>query len=112
MACRNISRSLDKGREVGIFYIYQDPIVAWGFTKKREELEGRHISQEVFIRSFFAAKDNVNKIKSEFKKDVKVYLIKKDRIDNSIIEKFWINVDNIDNYIKQEYNINSLRSKL
>lgn len=112
LAHSNVKRSLDKGREVGIFYIYQDPIVAWEFTLKREKLEGRPIPKEAFINSFFLAKENVNKIKGDFRDNVKVYLIVKNKIDNSIDGRYVINVDNIDNFIKQEYTVDSLRSKL
>lgn len=34
----NVQRSLKRGRVVEIFYLYQDPRIAWDFTKKREEL--------------------------------------------------------------------------
>ncbi len=111
IACRNIQRSIGKRRIVSIFYIYQDPLVAWDFTQKREKLEGRYIPKEAFIYSFFAAKKNVEKIKSEFKDKVMLFLIKKNDIDNSI-EKFWVNIDSIDNYIKIKYTIDSLRSRL
>ncbi|MBI3255577.1 MAG: zeta toxin family protein [Candidatus Andersenbacteria bacterium] len=32
---QNIQRSLDRGRKVEIFFVYQSPYHAWGFTKKR-----------------------------------------------------------------------------
>ena len=46
---RNIERSINKNREVAIHYIYQDPLVAWRFTKKREKLEGRRVPKKVFV---------------------------------------------------------------
>jgi len=110
-AFSNIKRSIDKKRFVVIFYLYQDPLIAWGFTKKREKLEGRHIPKEAFINAFFAAKENVNKLKSEFKEKVVVFLIKKTDINNNK-ESVRINIDNIDNYIKEKYTKNSLNSKL
>lgn len=112
VAFKNVKRSIDKGRIVSIFYIYQDPIVAWGFAQKREKLEGRYIPKEAFIQAFFAARENVNRIKADFGDRVIISLIEKNKIDNSIIEKFQINIDNIDNHIKKEYTINSLKSKL
>ncbi len=42
----NIQRSLDRGREVEIYYIYQDPKIAWEYTKKREKIEHRFVSRE------------------------------------------------------------------
>jgi len=111
IAYRNIKRSIEKKRIVSIFYIYQDPLVAWDFTQKREKIEGRYIPKEAFINSFFAAKENVERIKSEFKDKVMIFLIKKNDIDNSI-EKFWVNIDSVDNYIKMTYTFDSLRLKL
>ena len=43
-AISNIKRSIEKGGEVSIFFVYQEPLIAWEFTKKREEIEHRNIS--------------------------------------------------------------------
>ena len=100
-AITNIETAIKKGREVYIIYIFQDPQRAWGFTLKREKMQNRKITIEVFINSFIKAKDNVNKIKSIFKDRVNLSLIKKDYYNND--EEFWLNIDNIDNYVKFEY---------
>ena len=97
---RNVERSVNKNREVAIHYIYQDPLVAWGFTKKRERLEGRKVPKKVFIKSFFNAKNNVVKIKSIFKDKIKVYLIIKDYSNN--IKESYLDV-HIDSYLKIKY---------
>lgn len=106
----NIVRSLNKKRKVGILYLYQDPVVAWEFTQKRAALEGRNIPLDMFIRAFFAAKENVNRIKKEFGKDVELWLIIKNLEQG--IEKIYFNVDNIDNHLKIEYNLQSLKKIL
>lgn len=107
----NIKRALARGREVGIFYIYQDPLVAWDFTKKGEKIEGRPIPKDFFIDAFFASRENVNKIKAEFRKKVELNLIKQ-KPDNLGVEKAHFNVDNVDRYLKVEYNFESLRELL
>lgn len=107
---RNIKRSIDKNRRVGIFYIYQDPLVAWELTKKREKLDGRMVPKDIFIGSLFAARENVNKIKSIFKEKVRVYLIIKNFSNNT--EKSYFNIDNIDNYLKIEYTVKTLNNLL
>lgn len=106
----NIVRSLNKKRKVGILYLYQDPVVAWEFTQKRAALEGRNIPLDMFIRAFFAAKENVNRIKKEFGKDIELWLIIKNLEQG--IEKTYFNVDNIDNHLKIEYNLQSLKKML
>ncbi len=109
-SCSNIARSLSKKREVGILYIYQDPLIAWDFTKKREAIEGRDIPKEMFIKSFFAAKENVNKIKLQFGKEVQIWLITKDYKQG--VENTYFNIDNIDKYLKIAYTPDSLAAQL
>ncbi len=92
-AKNNIERSLRKNREVHIFYVYQDPIKAWEFSKKREILEGRKIELDVFVEEFFSAKDSVDKIKEHYGKRVVVDLIKKDYQNK--VEKIFFNVSSI-----------------
>lgn len=107
---KNITRSLNKNRKVGVLYLYQDPVIAWEFTKKRETLEGRKIPLDIFINAFFAAKENVNKIKAEFGDKVELWLIIKNLEQG--IEKTYFNIDNVDSYLKIDYNSQSLRKKI
>lgn len=106
IAYSNVRRALEKNRRVGIIYLYQDPLIAWDFTKKREIMEGRYVPKNTFIDSFFGAKDNVNKIKLEFNKRVMLSLVIKN-FENKV-EKTHLNIDNIDNYLKISYNKESL----
>ncbi|MCK5459904.1 zeta toxin family protein, partial [Candidatus Parcubacteria bacterium] len=110
IAHRNIKRSLSRDRSVGIYYIYQDPLVAWEFTKKREKLEGRRVPKKVFIESFFNSKINVIKIKSIFKDDVKIYLVIKNYNNN--VERFYPKVNNIDSYLETMYSEEKLNQLL
>lgn len=109
IAYRNIERSINKNRKVAIHYIYQDPIVAWEFTKKREKLEGRKVSKEVFIESFLNAKNNVVKIKFIFEDKIKVYLVIKDYSNN--IKESYLDV-HIDSYLKIKYSERKLNEIL
>lgn len=109
-SCKNITRCLNKNRKVGIVYIYQDPLIAWDFTKKREALEGRKIPKDMFIRSFFAAKDNVNNIKARFGKDVEVWLVVKNFEQG--VENTFFNIDNVDNHLKVSYTSQALEEQL
>lgn len=98
----NISRSLKRQRKVEIFYIYQEPLAAWDFTKKREVVEQRHVSKEVFIEAYFKSRENVNKIKKEFGSEVELSLVLKNV--NNQIEKTYFNINLLDNFIKDGYN--------
>lgn len=106
----NVKRALDKGRRVGIFYLYQDPLVAWEFTKKREVVEGRYVPKGIFIDSFFSAKDNVNKIKLEFGSSIELNLVIKN-FENRV-EKTQLNIDKVDSYLKFKYNKEDLYKAL
>ncbi|MEI8344422.1 MAG: zeta toxin family protein [Candidatus Moraniibacteriota bacterium] len=110
VAHKNIKRAVDKKRKVGIFYIYQDPLVAWDFTKKREDEDGRRIKKTTFIEAFFKAKINVNKIKVDFGNNIEVLLIMKNYKNDVYRTRF--NVDKIDNYLKIKYTKKSLIEKI
>lgn len=106
----NVSRSLRKGRPTEIFYIYQDPIRSWHFSKVRELKEGRPVSKEFFISSLFQSIENVNKVKAHFGDRIQLHLIKKDY--NNSLEKFEINIPNLDSFIKIPYNDKTLYEQL
>ena len=108
MGRQNIERSLGRGRFVQILYVYQDPIQAWNFVQKRELLEGRRIEKEHFITQYFAARDSVNCLKKEFGNQIKVDLLEKN-IDGSD-QSYRENIDIIDNYITEMYNVETLNS--
>jgi UDP-N-acetylglucosamine kinase len=110
VAFRNVGRALAKGRVVQILYVFQEPCQAWQFVKDREALDGRNIPIDVFIGQYFAARDVVNKLKVELGRRIKVDLIIKD-LDggNRVYEG---NIQAIDGYVKESYNVRSLREAL
>lgn len=97
----NIERSLKRGRFVQIYYVYQEPEMAWRFVKAREELEGRRILPEHFINQYFSARKVVNQLKKDFGKDIQVDLLLKNLDGSDRIYK--ANVDQIDNHIPEKY---------
>lgn len=84
-ATENIRRSLKRGRKVTIYYVYQQPKIAWRFTQAREVSEGRNIPKTAFIEKFLGARDVVRRIRLEFGDEVVINLAKKD-LDNFAIE--------------------------
>lgn len=100
-ALDNIQRSLDHGRKVEIYFVYQDPLQAWEFTKKREAIERRKVSKEIFIDSFFKAQENTNKAKEHFGSSIELNLIIKDFEKD--LERLEINITSIDHFIKKVY---------
>jgi hypothetical protein len=93
-----------------IQYLYQDPKIAWEFTKKREEKEKRGIPVDFFIDSLFLAKENVDRIKDEFGNKVEINLAVVDyRSDKWDIR---LNIEKIDNHLKMEYTKEDLKKML
>lgn len=100
VAVKNVRRSLDKGRQVQILYVYQDPTLAWGFVQAREAAEGRRIEPEHFIDQYFGAREVVNRLKSELGGEIRVDLLMKNN-DNS--HRFYrAGVDRIDYHIPEQ----------
>jgi predicted ABC-type ATPase len=97
VARKNIERSLKRERAVQILYVYQDPRLAWEFVCARETAEGRRIESEHFIDQYFAARQVVNRLKTDFGRRIKVDLLLKN-IDNSQ-RMYRAGVDQIDNHI-------------
>lgn len=100
-ARENVQRSLKVGRRVIIVYVYQDPLISWKFTKKREAAEGRSIPRDKFIEQFFGAKEVVQVIKDEFGDQVNVWLIDRNLETNYIDIKD--NIAQIDSHIQNQY---------
>lgn len=102
----NIKRSLDKSRKVEVYYIYQDPVVAWEFTKIREAKENRRVSREIFINAFIAARKNVNEAKRMFGERLELNLILKNFKTNQ--EEFRLNITTIDDQLPELYTVDNL----
>jgi|SRR3989344_5670079 len=83
-AVDNINRSLNKGRSVIVFYIYQRPELAWKFTQARETAEGRNIPKDAFIQQFLGAWQTVNRISTEFHGRVAIFIVQKDLEKNEV----------------------------
>lgn len=86
----NIERSLAHKRRVELWFVYQDPVRAWEFTKAREAQEARHVSKDVFIRAVAESRRNTRAVKERFKDQVELNLLVKDYEDGK--EDFRLNI--------------------
>jgi predicted ABC-type ATPase len=107
----NIERSLKRGRDVYIIYVFQEPKIAWEFTQKREKIEKRKVTIETFIDAFLRSIENVNNAKKIFGSKIKIHFIKKDYYNDKIIE-YHMNINNLDSYIKNSYTEEALHNQL
>ncbi len=111
-APKNIERSLKHNRIVELWFVYQDPLVAWEFTKVREIKECRHVDKDIFIRGFFNAKANAINVKTAFGSNLTLNLLVKN-IDNTDGELFLnIQANDLDHRIGQVYTEGELRGLL
>lgn len=109
-ALKNIERSLNHHRKVEIYFIYQDPVQAWEFTKIREDIEKRKVSKKIFAGAFFKSQENVNLAKQQFKDKIELHLIVKDFRKN--IERLSLNIEKVEYYLKKHYTKDELESIL
>lgn len=109
-ARKNIDRSIGRERTVQILYVYQDPRLAWDFVQAREAAEGRRIPTERFIDQYFAAREVVNRLKTELGKAIKVDLLLKNN-DNSN-RLYQAGVDRIDTHIPERYSRSDVEQML
>lgn len=105
---KNIERALKKNYNVLIYYVYQDPFVAWDFTKKREMIEGRFVPKERFINAFFQSRKNLMRMKKLFQEQITINILVKD-FQNTISD-FLMDIDNVEltmpiNYTEKELEV-------
>jgi len=100
----NINRSLSRHRKVSIYYVYQDPLLSWQFTQKREKIDGRNVTKEVFLNSFFESYLNILAVKQQFNKQVELNFVI--RPNKQFLVKR--NIQSIEDYVILAYNIEEL----
>ena len=93
-----------------IYYVHQDPLIAWDFSKKRQEKQGRLVPKETFINAYFKSRQNIQELKSEFRDKICLHLIHKDYQDN--ISDIQFDVDSIELLLPEKYTREDLEEKL
>lgn len=81
-AKQNVERALNRGYQVVIYYVHQDPLIAWEFTKEREIKQGRHVPKETFINAYFQSRENIRKLKSQLGNMITLNIVQKDYQNN------------------------------
>lgn len=109
-AVKNIDRSLKKRRFTAIMFVYQEPLQAWEFTKKREALEKRRVTKETFVKAFFGSQANVREVMKKYGKKVELTIIIKD-VHNDI-DKMLLNEYDIESHLKKSYTEDELNTLL
>lgn len=106
----NIKRAVRKGYDTQIYFVYQDPVEAWKFTKIREQREGRFVPKEAFINAYANSRKNVQKVKQEFGDMVTLRLIIKNYSTGE--HKVYDMIDSVEKYLPKPYNEEELKELL
>ena len=108
----NIERAIDKGYSVKVFYIYQEPNIAWSFTQDREKLEKRAIDLSGFMQGYFDIHDNIRKLNDEKFINLAVDLVIKDSSNKVGDWQRNISVKDIDRLVNTRYTKEELERML
>ena len=109
-ALDNIENSLRHKRNVEIYFIYQDPILSWNFTKEREVKEKRNVPKNVFIKTYAKSMENVMSAKSRFGSKIKLNIIIKDFQKG--LSSLELNRDGLEKFIPKIYTREELERQL
>lgn len=105
----NIEKSLAKGRKVVIYFVYQDPQIAWDFTKKREIVEQRRITRESFIHGYQLSMKNVSDAKTQFGDQIELNLLVKS-LSNDEVSAIYTDILEVDSYLNKIYTTEELEN--
>lgn len=108
----NIERALKHNYTIKIFYIFQDPKVAWQFTQAREKIEHRAIDQDGFINSYFNIQNNLKNILAIRTNRLNISIVIKNKNNKVIRILSHANIAAIDNIYQPLYNKTSLKDYL
>lgn len=111
-AITNIERALKKGYTVKVFYVYQEPDIAWSFTKDREKVEKRAIDRDGFIGAYFAIHENVRKLLAANYDGVTVDLVVKDKSNRAGTHYENVSMQDIDSIVNTRYTEDELERKV
>lgn len=109
-AVHNVERAIKRGYGVSVYYVYQDPIIAWEFTKRREKVEGRVVPKDTFINAYFKSRKNIISLKESLGNQVSINIVLKDYQNN--ISDIQFDVDNISLFLPREYTKEELEERL
>ncbi|MCT3284465.1 zeta toxin family protein [Lactiplantibacillus pentosus] len=109
-ATMNIQRALDHDYDTTIYFVSQDPVVAWDFTKARAIKAGRVVPKERFINAYDKSQTNVAEAKRLFGDKIELSLILKNYQDD--IEDIVEDVENIDLILPTLFSKTELEARL
>lgn len=109
-ALENVERVLRRGYTVQIAYAFQDPRLAWEFTKAREKVEHRAIKEDGFIEAYYKTINNLHNLAKLNYDNVFIDVFIKNR-DNTVGKRIKnIKECQIDEILNMIYNKDKLKN--
>lgn len=109
MALTNVERVLKRGYIVQIAYAFQDPKLAWQFTKAREKVEHRAIKEDGFIETYYKTISNLHELARRDYENVTIDIFIKNE-DNTVGQRIEnVRENQIDDILKVVYNKDKLK---
>ena len=109
---RNIERAIEKGYAIKVFFISQEPEIAWEFTQAREKVEKRAIDKQGFINGYFDIYDNIKTLDELGYNNVTLDLVVKDGSNKVGAWYENISIKDIDGLVNTRYTKDELERRL
>lgn len=97
----NVQRSLNHDRKVEIYYLYQDPKIAWGYVEARRKKHGRAVPKDAFVKSYVNSASNVERAKEVFGEQVILYFAKNNY--KKEVERVEVDVADLEKFLPKRY---------
>lgn len=78
-AIENLRRALTHGYTVKVYYLHQQPSVAWEFTKARELIEHRAIDKSGFVETYASLQKNLRNLCDNYPSVTRSLIVKNDK---------------------------------
>ena len=109
-ALKNVERAIHHGFKPTIYFVYQEPLIAWDFTKAREKTEGRYMPKSAFIDAYFKSRANIALVKQQLGNAIDLHIVMKD-YKNHIVEVL-SDADDIEIVLQKKYTKSELEEIL
>ncbi len=108
-AISNVKMALQKKYIIKVFYLHQEPRIAWDFTKARERVEKRSIDKHKFIDTYFEIKNNMRVISNLKLPNVTIDVVVKNSDNKVGLWKQDVTAEEIDQLLEKSYTVNELK---
>jgi hypothetical protein len=110
---RNVEKLLEDGYRVSLVYMYDKPEVAWSYTLAREQVTDRGIDKTDFLNSCKNISSNLKEAMIKFRDNpmFSISIVKQKELRDKNYD-IVTGINDIDNIIKEGYNIDNLKETL